>query len=318
MKHDYVDVLKYFQLDRDNVVCWVEDNELKIHIGDGMASWFDTILFEVPVLAIVSETYFADKEVKPLECQDRLDSKIKLLKEQNSDIKFADFGTRRRIAKGWQEHMLRCLKIKLPNNFIGTSNVMFAKKLNIKPIGTMAHEWIQACQALTRLRDSQKYAFQKWADEYRGDLGIALSDTLGMGAFFNDFDMYFAKLFDGARHDSGDPYVWCDKLIKHYESMNIDPMTKTAIFSDGLDFTKALALHKEFKTRIRTSFGIGTNLTNDCGLEPLAIVVKMTKCDGDPVAKISDSPGKAMCNDLDYLKYLRSQFSIRLKRDVTE
>lgn len=310
LKDDYIEYLRNFKLNMHNIKIFEEDGELKIHIG---GSWLSTILFEVPVLAIVSEVYFRDKTDHY--GQAFLEEKIEYIKysgEHGVDIKFADFGTRRRYSKLWQMNVLCHLVKELPKNFVGTSNVMFAKMFRIKPIGTMAHEFIQATQSMVRLIDSQKYAFEKWVEEYRGDLGIALSDTLGMKAFFNDFDLYFSKLYDGARHDSGDPYEWCEKLIMHYESMGIDPTTKMAVFSDGLDFIKAEKLMKKFGERIKVSFGIGTHLTNDMGLthKPLQIVIKMTACNGQPVAKISDSPGKAMCNDEDYLKYLRSVFGI--------
>jgi len=207
--------------------------------------------------------------------------------------------------------VVEILAKELPDNFIGTSNVDLARRYNLKPIGTMAHEFIQAAQALTRIKDSQKFAFDTWAKEYRGDLGIALSDCLGFEAFLNDFDMFFSKLFDGARHDSGDPYIWGEKLIAHYESFGIDPITKSAVFSDGLDFSKAIEIHETFKDRIKVSFGIGTNITNDTGFKAPQIVIKMTECDGRPVAKISDSKGKMMCKDDDYLKYLASVFNIQ-------
>lgn len=225
-------------------------------------------------------------------------------------IPFADFGTRRRYSRKWQEYVITYLTKYYPKNFIGTSNIYFAKQFKVKPIGTMAHEFIQAMQSVVRLSDSQKHAFQVWADVYRGDLGIALSDTLGMDAFFNDFDLYFAKLFDGARHDSGSPFVWCKKLIDKYHGYGIDPLTKTAVFSDGLNFPKIVKIHRAFAHKIRCSYGIGNNLMNDCGIKPLQIVIKMTKCDGKPVAKISDSKGKQMCEDPEYLKYLASQFNI--------
>jgi len=184
-------------------------------------------------------------------------------------------------------------------------------KNNLTSFGTMAHEWLQAGQALgVRLVDSQKFMLENWVAEYRGDLGIALSDVVGMEAFLQDFDLYFTKLFDGARHDSGDPYLWCDKLIEHYHSLGIDPSKKSAVFSDGLTFPLAIDLAKKYKGKINTSFGIGTNLTNDVGLDALQIVIKMTKCNGQPVAKISDSSGKGMCEDEGYLNYLKQVFKI--------
>jgi nicotinate phosphoribosyltransferase len=193
----------------------------------------------------------------------------------------------------------------------GTSNVYLAKKLGMTPIGTMAHEFMQAFQALdVRLRDSQKAALEAWVHEYRGDLGIALTDVVGMDAFLRDFDLYFAKLFDGLRHDSGDPYIWGDKAIAHYKKLKIDPKTKILTFSDGLNLDKAWELHQYFKDRIKTSFGIGTNLTNDMGITPINIVLKLVECNGQPVAKLSDSPGKTMINNNTYLAYLRQVFEV--------
>jgi nicotinate phosphoribosyltransferase len=175
----------------------------------------------------------------------------------------------------------------------------------------MAHEYLQASQALgPRLRDSQIYAFESWAKEYRGDLGIALSDVYGMSAFLRDFDMYFCKLFDGARHDSGDPFDWGERMIDHYVRNRVDPQTKTLIFSDGLTVPRTIELYQRFKDRCRLAFGIGTNLTNDLGYEPLQIVIKMVRCNGQPVAKLSDTPSKNMCEDERYLAYLRQVFEI--------
>ena len=175
----------------------------------------------------------------------------------------------------------------------------------------MAHEFLQAFQALdVRLRDFQKAALDAWVHEYRGDLGIALTDVVGMDAFLRDFDLYFAKLFDGLRHDSGDPYVWGEKAYAHYQNLKIDSRTKMLTFSDGLDLEKAWALHQYFKDRFKTSFGIGTNLTNDMGHKPLNIVLKLVECNGQSVAKLSDSPGKTMSDNNTFLAYLRQVFQI--------
>jgi nicotinate phosphoribosyltransferase len=175
----------------------------------------------------------------------------------------------------------------------------------------MAHEYLQACQAVgPRLRDSQVFAFNTWAREYRGDLGIALSDVFGMDAFLRDFDLFFCKLFDGVRHDSGDPFEWGEKLIAHYQRMRIDPRSKAMVFSDALNVPLALRLFEYFRGRSQTAFGIGTNLTNDLGYEPLAIVIKMTRCNGQPVAKISDEPSKTMDYDPSYLAYVREVFQV--------
>lgn len=326
-KPDFIEYLRIFQLNPDYVRVYVDDTgEFRITI---MGPWVSTILFEVPILAIVSEVFSWDE--KRCRMQDRmsegdrrLKDKIKVIRDYNSHlyasqaiptkgwIKIVDFGTRRRYSRWWHNHVLGELVKELPSNIVGTSNVGLAKAYDIKPIGTMAHEYIQAMQGMknVRLSESQRYAFDSWAREYRGQLGIALSDCLGMDAFFRDFDLYFAKLFDGARHDSGDPCVWADKLISHYNSMGIDPMTKSAVFSDNLNFEKAVELHKVYKDQINVSFGIGTSITNDMGLKAPQIVIKMTKCNGFPVAKISDSKGKMMCRDKEFLKYLAYVFKI--------
>jgi len=176
----------------------------------------------------------------------------------------------------------------------------------------MAHEYLQACQALgPRLRDSQSFGFETWAREYRGDLGIALSDVYGFDAFLRDFDMYFCKLFDGARHDSGDPFEWGERLIRHYENNRVDPRSKMLVFSDALTFPLMIQLFERFRDRAKTAFGIGTNLTNDLGYTPLQIVIKMVRCNGQPVAKLSDTPAKNMCDDEAYVQYLRQVFEIR-------
>ena len=313
MKEDFIQFLRLFQLNSDFVCIGVEDGEFFLKIK---GPWLHTILFEVPVLAIVNEVYFRDIRPAPdfESGKEKLHEKISLVKESNKEgleFRFADFGTRRRFSYIWQNQIIRILKEELPENLRGTSNVFFAMKHAMLPIGTMAHEWLMAAQALgPKLADSQKFALEHWAQEYRGDLGIALSDTMGFDAFLNDFDMYFAKLFDGCRHDSGDPMVWGDRLIEHYRKLKVDSRSKIAIFSDGLSFPKAIEITRYFKGRIITSFGIGTNLTNDVmDTPPVQIVIKMTHCQGAPVAKISDSPGKQMCKDNRYLEYLISVFS---------
>jgi nicotinate phosphoribosyltransferase len=224
---------------------------------------------------------------------------------KGTGIKFADFGTRRAFCRNWHEFVIQKLIESGIDEFIGTSNVLYSMKYGIKAIGTMAHEVFQVCQALTRLEDSQQFALQKWADEYRGELGIALTDTLGIDKFIKDFDRYFALLFDGVRQDSGSPELWFDKMLKHYMDMGINTLTKTAIFSDGLTFDRMLEIDKYVDARMNTAYGIGTNLTNDVGYEPLQIVMKVVEANRQPVAKLSDSKGKEMCEDEDYVSYLR-------------
>jgi nicotinate phosphoribosyltransferase len=284
--------------------------------------WLHTILFEIPVLAIVNEVYFRNTAsgARLPAGRERLDRKIAQLQGEGlEDLKIADYGTRRRFSQAWHEEVLRHLADRLgtgpSGQLAGTSNVLYAMKLGMTPLGTVAHEYLQACQALgPRLRDSQVFAFESWAKEYRGDLGIALSDVYGMSAFLRDFDMYFCKLFDGARHDSGDPFTWGERLIEHYRQNRVDPHTKTLIFSDGLTVPRTIELYQRFRGRCQLAFGIGTNLTNDLGDPPdhvpLQIVIKMVRCNGQPVAKLSDTPSKNMCDDEKYLAYLRQVFEI--------
>jgi nicotinate phosphoribosyltransferase len=316
IKSDFVDFLGLFRLNEKYIdVVALPNGEIDIRI---QGPWLHTILFEIPVLAIVNEVYFRHTQPVPnyVEGRQRLDTKIAQLQEADlADLKIADYGTRRRFSKAWHEEVLRVLTSRLGSGltgrFAGTSNALFAMKLGLTPLGTMAHEYLQACQALgPRLRDSQVFGFETWAREYRGDLGIALSDVYGIEPFLRDFDMYFCKLFDGARHDSGDPFTWGERMIEHYKSNRVDPLTKILIFSDGLTVPRTIELYQRFRGRCQLAFGIGTNLTNDLGYEPLQIVIKMVQCNGQPVAKLSDTPSKNMCEDTNYLAYLRQVFDI--------
>ena len=316
IKSDFVDFLGLFRLNEKYIdVVGLPNGEIDIRIH---GPWLHTILFEIPVLAIVNEVYFRNTQPVPdyVEGRQRLDTKIAQLQEDGlSDLKIADYGSRRRFSKAWHEEVLRVLTSRLGSGatgrFAGTSNSLFAMKLGLTPLGTMAHEYLQACQALgPRLRDSQVFGFETWAREYRGDLGIALSDVYGIEPFLRDFDMYFCKLFDGARHDSGDPFTWGERMIEHYKNNRVDPLTKTLIFSDGLTVPRTIELYQRFRGRCQLAFGIGTNLTNDLGYEPLQIVIKMVECNGQPVAKLSDTPSKNMCEDTNYLAYLRQVFDI--------
>jgi nicotinate phosphoribosyltransferase len=266
------------------------------------------------VLAIVSEVYFRETIARPdlAEGRRRLDAKIAQINAvPDPEFRIADYGTRRRFSRAWQDEVVRTLKQGIGPKFVGTSNVKLAFDHNLTPLGTMAHEYMQACQAVgPRLRDSQVFAFNTWAREYRGDLGIALSDVCGMDAFLRDFDLFFCKLFDGVRHDSGDPFEWGEKMIAHYQKMRIDPRSKVMVFSDSLNAPLAIRLFEYFKGRSQTAFGVGTNLTNDLGYDALQIVIKMTRCNGQPVAKISDEPSKAMDYDPSYVAYLRQVFEV--------
>ncbi|RYY80286.1 MAG: nicotinate phosphoribosyltransferase [Moraxellaceae bacterium] len=318
IKSDLVDYLELFQLKRRFINTQInEQGSLDIVVEGPMVQ---AMFFEIFVLAIVNELYFRRLETPAvlIEGEQRLQAKVVLIQhyaaqQQPGEPPFlvSDFGTRRRYSYAWQQYVVKTLHTAAPQVFRGTSNVYLAMQLDISPIGTMAHEFLQAFQALdVRLRNFQKAALESWVHEYRGDLGIALTDVVGMDAFLRDFDLYFAKLFDGLRHDSGDPYVWGDKAYAHYLALRIDSKTKMLTFSDGLTLERAWDLYQYFKDRFQTSFGIGTNLTNDMGHVPLNIVLKLVQCNGQSVAKLSDSPGKTMSTDKTFLAYLRQVFEI--------
>ncbi|MFS1429341.1 nicotinate phosphoribosyltransferase [Vibrio splendidus] len=286
-------------------------------------SWIGYILFEIYVMAIVSETRNMHRypQATMEDCQRPLHKKIKWLKQMRKEgvidegFHFADFGTRRRFSTKVHEYVVETLKRELPEHFVGTSNVRLAAEHNLTAVGTQAHEWFQAHQQIgSRLRDSQKAALNAWVDVYRGELGIALTDCINMKSFVEDFDLFFAKLFDGMRHDSGCPYLWAEMAIKAYEDHGIDPRTKTLIFSDGLDLEKAVAIYSKFKGRIQMSFGIGTFFTADMAIEgfkAMNMVMKLVEVNESPVAKLSDSPGKTMCEDESFIKYLKDTFNYR-------
>ncbi len=316
MQPDFIRFLGLFRFDLRYLRLDVKDGELVIHLR---GPWLHVILFEVPLLAIISEVRNRARysQVSLTQARDRLDEKLAWLRSQAGEqelttFTLADFGTRRRFSFAVQEMVVERLRCDFPGRFVGTSNVHLARTLDVKPMGTMAHEWIMAHQQLgPRLIDSQIAALDCWVREYRGALGIALTDCITMDAFLRDFDLYFAKLFDGLRHDSGDPLVWAEKAIAHYRRLGIDPRTRQLIFSDGLDFAKALQIHRALAGRSNPSFGIGTGLTCDIpGVEPTNMVIKMTACNGQPVAKISDSPGKTMCRDEAFVGYLRHVFGL--------
>ena len=319
IKGDFVDFLRIFRFQRRFVraSAAADGHTLEI-VAEGPQ--VHVMGFEIYVLAIVNELYFrrADHAAALAEGRTRLQAKIAALREFGArepvrahPFEFFDFGVRRRFSGAWQEEVVRTLKDAVPEFFKGTSNVFLAKKHGLVAIGTMAHEYLQSYQAFdVRLRDFQKMALENWVQEYRGDLGVALTDVVGMDAFLRDFDLYFAKLFDGLRHDSGDPIAWGEKALAHYAKLRIDAHTKRLTFSDGLDLETAFGIWRHFADRTQLGFGIGTSLTNDVGLVPLNIVMKLTQCNGQPVAKLSDSPGKTLCHDETFLAYLRQVFRI--------
>ena len=317
MRSDFVDFLRIFHFQREFISARANGPVLEI-VASGPQ--VHVMAFEIYVLAIVNELYFRrfDQAAALAEGRRRLGAKIELLRaferepKRLNPFEFFDFGVRRRFSAEWHREVLVILKREVPQFFKGASDVLYARDLNLVPIGTMAHEYLQTYQTLgVRLRDFQRAALEDWVQEYRGDLGTALTDVVGMDAFLADFDLYFAKLFDGLRHDSGDPVVWGEKALAHYEKLRIDAKTKRLTFSDGLDFESSFNLYRHFADRTQLGFGIGTNLTNDMGLRTLHIVMKLTHANRQPVAKLSDSPGKLLCDDETFLAYLRQVFSVQ-------
>ena len=316
IKSDFVDFLRIFRFQRRFIQTFAEGDQLRI-VAQGPQ--VHVMAFEIFVLAIVNELYFRrfDRAAAEVEGRRRLEAKIATIEAfvqqpaLRHPFELFDFGVRRRFSRPWQREVVQAFSARLPQVFKGTSNVRLACDLGLVPIGTMAHEYLQTYQALgVRLRDSQKAALEDWVQEYRGDLGIALTDVVGMDAFLADFDLYFAKLFDGLRHDSGDPLVWAEKALAHYAKLRIDPHTKRLVFSDGLTVDKAIGIYRALGDRTQLGFGIGTHLSNDVGLQTLNIVMKLTSANGQPVAKLSDSPGKTLCDDATFLAYLRQVFNV--------
>jgi nicotinate phosphoribosyltransferase len=312
LKPAFIDALRGFSLDPTTIEIEIEtEGEFSLRIR---GSWLQTILWEVPLLSLINEIYFSHTHPNAPEIhaegRERLLAKCATISNADTPLRIMEFGTRRRYSRSWQREVMGTLLAQCPTQMLGTSNIALAREFGVRPLGTMAHEFLQAGQAFAPVPDAQKFALESWMQEYRGDLGIALSDIFGMDAFLKDFDLLFSKAFDGARHDSGDPFVWGEKLIAHYEKFGIDPKTKTAVFSDGLDLEKAIALSRQFDSRIRTIFGIGTHLTNDFDFPALQIVIKMVRCNNRPVVKLSDSPGKTMSEDPAYLAYVRSVFGV--------
>lgn len=317
MKSDFIDFLRIFSFQRDFIRARADGETLHIQARGPQVH---VMAFEIFVLAIVNELYFRrfDPAAALAEGRRRLAAKVALLRDfarrppREHPFELFDFGVRRRFRGDWQREVVTTFRDEAPALFKGTSNVLLARDLGLVPIGTMAHEYLQTYQALGfRLRDFQRAALEDWVQEYRGDLGIALTDVVGMDAFLSDFDLYFAKLFDGLRHDSGDPIVWGEKALAHYQKLRVDAHTKRLVFSDGLDLPTAIRIYDTFADRTQLGFGIGTNLTNDVGLTPLNIVMKLTGANGQPVAKLSDSPGKTLCDDETFLAYLRQVFNVK-------
>lgn len=285
----YIEFLKNYRYNASQIELFLDNNKnLQLEIK---GPWYSTILWEVKLMALISQCFFELEDSWSMDGQQEK-IKTKIHKLASAQCKYADFGTRRR--RNYDIQDLVVSNVMNYHHFVGTSNVHLAFKYNLRPIGTMAHEWVQGISALESLNHANRVMLKRWADIYDSDLGIALTDTFGTDAFFNDFGLRFSKLFDGVRHDSGDPFVFTDKVIKHYQKFRINPQHKTIVFSDGLDADKAINI-KQYcdSVGIDCSFGIGTNFTNDFQTPALNMVIKLWSINDVPVVKLSDVPTKA-------------------------
>jgi len=321
-KADYLAWLRQYRYDPAHVRVRNHQGKLDIRIS---GSWLDVIMWEVPLLALISEVVHRHRspQVTAAMAVEHLQTRLADFKIMTADLdmsrfKLMDFGTRRRFSREVQQAIVGTLKQEFPW-LVGSSNYDVARQLNIAPVGTQAHEWFQAHQQISPvLANSQRAALQAWLDEYPDSLGIALTDCITMDAFLRDFGENFATRYQGLRHDSGDPVEWGEKAIAHYDKLGIDPRSKTLVFSDNLDLEKAVALYRHFGQRANVIFGIGTRLTCDIPqVKPLNIVIKLVECNGKPVAKLSDSPGKTICQDKAFVRALRKAFDLPLVKKAS-
>ena len=317
IKNDYVEFLRLWHPIREYVKTELNENgELSVIVSGPL---FSAMQFEIYLLEIINEVYFRmnfDYDTLLASARERLDKKIEAFNNGTYTFRYAEFGCRRRLSREWEDEVVRRITAET-KNCVGTSNVYLAMKYNLTPIGTYAHEFVQMYQGIDKipLAYTNHYAMRDWYDEYQGDNGTALTDTITTDLFLLDFNRSMVNNYTGVRHDSNDPYEWGEKMIAHYKKYGVDPKSKLLLFSDRLDFDRAQALYDYFSTKAQVSFGIGTFCSNDTCEEALNIVIKLQYVNGRPVAKLSDCPGKAMCRDENYLNYLRESVDFRLNRE---
>lgn len=325
IKGSYVDFLRLWK-PRYADFCIEETDEEPCGMRiETKGTWLNTSMYEIPTLAIVNEVFFRmayDYKELIVSFSEKLQEKIGWLKDGKYSLgNYSEFGLRRRLSAEAQELAVKELsKERIKGSFcVGTSNVYLAKKYKLTPVGTMAHEWIMCVGQGNHKHNpaySNWYALDAWVKEYGVLNGTALTDTITTDCFLRDFQLTYSTLFSGVRHDSGDPFIWGDKMLYHYEQLGIDPTTKTLLFSDSLDFARAHALREYFKDRCKVAFGIGTYISNDTKYDALNIVMKITVCNGMDVAKISDTPGKGMCKNPDYVDYLQRCIDWRMMNEL--
>lgn len=324
IKGSYIDFLRLWQPR-------FEDFEITTNSECGLSietkgTWLNTSMYEIPVLAIVSEVYFRmaynyDHLIKVY--KEKLEEKVGWLEIHQGKFHlsaFSEFGLRRRLSAEAQEMAVKRLSTAkyCSSTFVGTSNVYLAMKNNLVSTGTQAHEYIMCVGQGNHKQNpaySNWYAMESWVKEYGILNGTALTDTITTDCFLRDFNLTYATLFSGVRHDSGDPYEWGEKVIKRYKDLGIDPQTKTLLFSDNLNFKKADEIFHYFREKAKVAFGIGTYISNDTDVKPLNIVMKVTKCNGQDVAKLSDVEGKGMCKNPEYVEYLQRCINWRMDNE---
>ena len=325
LTEDFIDYLRHWQPRRCEIL--VNEGDIQAYNDCGLAIecrgfQLNVSMYEIPILSIVNEVYFAftyGKGALDQEFQERTIKKLGKLAEGEYELGvFSEFGLRRRYSGKMQDWLVRQLADFRSCGFVGTSNVYLAKKYGLKPVGTMAHEFTQVVRQAHHEHNpaySNHYMMKAWVKEYQTQNGLALTDTIGTDVFLRDFNLTYATLFSGVRHDSGGPIAWGEKIIAHYEKLGIDPRTKTLLFSDSLDFDRATRIYRHFHDKAKVAFGIGTFLSNDCGVEPLNIVFKVIEANCSPCAKLSDVEGKGMCRDEEYVEYLKRCINWRLAHE---
>jgi nicotinate phosphoribosyltransferase len=292
IKNWYVEYLRSYRYNPSEVSFEIDsDGNMDLVIK---GKWHRTILWEVPLMALISECFFALEKEKGTWSMEGQSHKLELKENilMSGQCKYADFGTRRRRSYEVQDMVVSSMKKH--HWFAGTSNVHLAFKYDVRPIGTMAHEWVQGISALESVNQANRFMLKKWVEVYNGSLGIALTDTYGLDSFLEAFDAIYAKLYDGVRHDSGDPFKFADRIVAHYKLLGISHKSKVIVFSDGLTAQLAKEIQEYCdKLEIQCSFGIGTSFTNDFDDPALNMVIKLWRVNGFPVVKLSDNPAKA-------------------------
>ncbi len=327
---DYIDHLRIWKPRFGDFII-TEDGDQGFTL-DAKGTWLNTSMYEIPVLAIINEVYFRmnyNYDELLQEFKIHLEKKVSSLIDEIEIGAFSEFGLRRRLSFEAQDLAVKTL-VENNVNFkgskcIGTSNILLAKKYKVIPVGTMAHEFIMCVGQGNMMFNpaySNKFAMDAWTKEYGVLNGTYLTDTIGEECTHRDMGLTYSILFGGVRHDSGDPYIWAEKWIKHYSDLynktrdeRVNPKNKTLLFSDSLDFGRAAKLYATFKDKVKVAFGIGTYISNDTDVPPLNIVMKVTECNGHPVAKLSNDPGKGMCRDQSYIDYLQRAIDWRLTHE---